>query len=386
MRGALGETVAAARGLLSVLPDATALRPEAANGRPNNSGPANASLWTPASGMQASPLAPAPVIQTLAAFAQMLRTAFPAQTTGPIQTHGMAQSASPGSPGIATAPGMTVPANLMGQAGLTQAPAQTLPSAFLAMRANGAQAGPNPTAVLTSPQGTHPSPTSASASVLSTAPASVLTSSAPAATPAAAYPNSAHVAGSQAAAAQAAGLLASPAGNPQATALLQAAGNPQSLNPAAVAAQAAVPGQGPVATAGGNPMLAGTPAQARSDGVVPAHGHTVTTAARQRAGTGRSGLQHGISTTPPGHTGARSQEQSAEERADRTFHRLYWLLALTAYISLAFTVVLLLPLFGSSGTTLVPSGQQRSLTGLLGLAALGFGAGIGAWLLARRQG
>ncbi|MGY0561320.1 MULTISPECIES: hypothetical protein [unclassified Luteimonas] len=168
------------------------------------------------------------------------------------------------------------------------------------------------------------------------------------------------------------------------TSLLQIPGNPQSMNPAAAATQATVPAQAPAVTAGGNPMLAGAPSQARSEGVVPAHGHTVSAAARRQAGTGRSGLHGWINAALPGHTAARGREPDVQERAERTFRRLYWLLALTAYISLAFTVVLLLPLLGGSGTTLMPAGHQRSLAGLLGLAALGFGAGIGAWLLARR--
>lgn len=174
-------------------------------------------------------------------------------------------------------------------------------------------------------------------------------------------------------------------GNQQ-QATLPVAGNPQATQSAATmpAPAAATPGQTPAVTAGGNPMVAGGPAPGRGEGLAAAHGHTVASATRRPGGDPRSGLPRWLANVLPGHTASRSRDQSAEERADRTFQGLYWLLAVTAYASLAFTVIILVPLLGGSGTTLVPAGSSRPLAGLFGFAALGFATGIGAWLLARR--
>lgn len=330
----------------------------------------------------------------MAALAQTLRQAAAQLQTAPAPQ--MAQSGvMPGAahvgPGVFTA--QTAAAMLQGQsmpAGGVRAHT-ALPGANLATGAQAVPGGqPMPASMASAANAAAASaPSTASPSTIPAAFSAQSTAATASANPAAATMANAQAAtqsAAQTAASQAAAALqTTPVVNPQQAALLQAAGNPQAAHSATAAAQAVTQAPVPTVAASGNPMAAGAPAHGRGEGTAPAHGHTVAAAARRpKAGRADSGFNRLLAGILPGHTAARGRDHSVEEQADRMFQRLYWLLALTAYVSLAFTVVLLLPLLVGGGTTLIPTGSQRSLAGLLGFAALGFGAGVGAWLLARR--
>lgn len=181
---------------------------------------------------------------------------------------------------------------------------------------------------------------------------------------------------------------AAPPGTPVATALAApAAGNPQAANPASMPAPAA-PLAPAHAEARGNPMLAGGPAQGRTDAMAQPHGHTVTAAARRSrlgdASSGRgSGVAHALALFDLAQM-RRKLENELRDQSDRAFQRLYWLLTLTACVCAAvMALVIVVPMSGVLADA-SPLVRRNPLAWIGALSAVGLCAGLAAWWLARR--